>query len=54
MCLTLFYIPDNESKMPFIMSFNRDESLTKQTSPLGYFEEDPNIIAGRDLEGRGT
>ncbi|KAL4437750.1 hypothetical protein ABPG74_012425 [Tetrahymena malaccensis] len=53
MCVTFFYIPKNQNEK-FILSFNRDEAMKKKTSTLNYFEEDTNILAGRDLEGKGT
>ncbi|EAR89984.2 NRDE protein (macronuclear) [Tetrahymena thermophila SB210] len=53
MCITFFYIPKNQNEK-FILSFNRDEGMKKKTSILNYFEEDTNILAGRDLEGKGT
>lgn len=33
------------------MVFNRDVNLNKKTKPLNVFEEDKNIIGGRDIEG---
>ncbi|KAL4483807.1 hypothetical protein ABPG72_006182 [Tetrahymena utriculariae] len=53
MCITFFYIPKNQNEK-FILCFNRDEGMRKKTSILNYFEEDTNILAGRDLEGKGT
>lgn len=53
MCITFFYIPTSNTNEKFILSFNRDENLRKKTSVLGFYEEDPNIVGGRDLEGKG-
>lgn len=56
MCLTFFYLPLKSEKKQekFLFAFNRDENMLKKTRPLHSFEEDPNIIAGRDLEGKGN
>jgi uncharacterized protein with NRDE domain len=57
MCLTYFTIfptDDLKDKYRFILAFNRDEQTLRKTLPLGPFEEDPNIIAGRDLVSGGT
>lgn len=53
MCITFFYIPEINTANRFVSAFNRDESVTKLTCTLGPFEDDTNIIAGRDLEGKG-
>jgi len=57
MCLTFFYINPSENKdFPFkyIQAFNRDEAYERPTKPLDSWEEDPNIIAGRDNKEKGT
>lgn len=54
MCISFFYLPSIGSNKPFILTFNRDEKLEKLTASLSPFEEDSNIIAGRDLEGKGN
>lgn len=33
---------------------NRDEYHQRPTAPLGYWHDQPEILAGRDLEGSGT
>jgi uncharacterized protein with NRDE domain len=40
--------------LKFFFAFNRDERLDKKTKPINFFDEDSNIIGGRDLEGKGT
>ncbi len=39
---------------PLILAGNRDEFYQRPTLPLGFWEDDPNILAGRDLKEMGT
>ena len=39
---------------PVIIAANRDEFYDRPARPLGEWEDDPTIVAGRDLEGGGT
>lgn len=53
MCLILFAYhvhPD----YPLILAANRDEFYHRPTMPLDFWEDEPDILAGRDLEARGT
>lgn len=57
MCITFFNIePNPDKKCPYklILAFNRDEFIDKPTAALHFWEEDPNIVGGRDLKGMGT
>ena len=55
MCLTLFCLdPNSNSKVKLILGFNREEQTKRETIPLGPFEEDKNIYAGRDIISGGT
>ena len=36
------------------MGFNREEQSARETLPLGPFQEDKNIYAGRDIISGGT
>lgn len=58
MCLTFFYInksaADTTNPYNFIQAFNREESFDRPNQQLGFWEEDPNILAGRDLQAKGT
>lgn len=38
----------------FFLAFNRDEYLLREAAPLHFWEEHPGVLAGRDLEGKGT
>ena len=39
---------------PVVLAANRDEFYARPTRPLDIWEDDPDILAGRDLEGGGT
>lgn len=55
MCLGFFFIsPPALLPIKFVLSFNREENIFRPTSPLSPFEEDPNILGGRDLREKGT
>lgn len=53
MCLIFLSYKQNE-EYPFIALANRDEFYKRPTLPANYWEEDPKILAGKDLEGGGT
>lgn len=53
MCLIVFawkVIPG----MPLIVAANRDEYYHRPTAPAGWWEDHPDIYAGKDLQGGGT
>ncbi|MNR76218.1 hypothetical protein D3C72_68750 [compost metagenome] len=53
MCLIVFawnVIPD----MPLIAAGNRDEFYDRPAKPAAWWEDHPQIYAGRDLQGGGT
>jgi len=37
-----------------VMAGNRDEYYERPTAPLDYWEDNPRVLAGRDLRGMGT
>jgi uncharacterized protein with NRDE domain len=39
---------------PLIVAANRDEFHARPSSPAAFWEDHPTILAGRDLEARGT
>lgn len=53
MCLILFAY-HRHPKYKLIVAANRDEFYERQTLPIHYWEDRPNILAGRDLEKMGT
>lgn len=58
MCITFFYISPNnhphKHNIKFLVAFNREENVSRNTKSLDFFEEDANIIGGRDLKAKGT
>jgi uncharacterized protein with NRDE domain len=39
---------------PLVIAANRDEFFDRPTAPASFWEEQPNVLAGRDLHGGGT
>ncbi len=39
---------------PVVIAANRDEFFHRPTAPLHFWDEAPDLLAGRDLQGRGT
>jgi uncharacterized protein with NRDE domain len=53
MCLVLFAYKVHPI-YKLIVAANRDEFYQRPTAPVHYWEDDPEILAGRDLEKLGT
>ena len=53
MCV-LFIANQVVDDYPLIILANRDEFHQRPTKPLAYWPDEPAILAGRDLEARGT
>ncbi len=53
MCLILIAYKTHP-KYQLILAANRDEFYQRPTLPLGYWVEQPSILAGKDLKGNGT
>ncbi|MEL6557289.1 MAG: NRDE family protein [Bacteroidota bacterium] len=53
MCLILFSW-DNHPQYKLILAANRDEFYERPTDPIHSWQENSNIIAGKDLTGGGT
>jgi uncharacterized protein with NRDE domain len=53
MCLILFAVQAHPA-FPLIVAANRDEAYGRPSAPAGFWEDNPDICAGRDLEYRGT
>ncbi len=53
MCLVLFAYKVHPV-YPLIVAANRDEFFQRPTAPAHYWEDQPEILAGRDLEKMGT
>ena len=53
MCLILVAWRKSESN-PLVVAANRDEFHGRPAAPAAFWEDRPGILAGRDLEARGT
>lgn len=53
MCLINFQL-NHHHKYKLILAANRDEEYHRPTKPADFWDEDENILAGRDLRGMGT
>lgn len=53
MCLNVFSFNDHP-KYKLIIAANRDEFYARKTAVAAYWKNDPNLLAGKDLEQGGT
>jgi uncharacterized protein with NRDE domain len=53
MCLIAIAYQVNPT-YPLIIAANRDEFYNRPTAPLSFWQDHPDILAGRDLKGLGT
>lgn len=53
MCLILFSYQQHPS-FQLILAANRDEFYSRPTQPVAFWNDEPDIIGGRDLQGGGT
>lgn len=53
MCIVNFHFQDHP-RYKLIIAANRDEFYERPTEKLHFWEDKPNILAGRDLEANGT
>lgn len=53
MCIILFSY-QADSPTPLILGANRDEFFKRPTAPAGFWDDHPQILAGRDLQAGGT
>lgn len=53
MCLISIAI-DVHPVYPLIIAANRDEFYTRPTGPLDFWDQNPEILAGKDLQSGGT
>ncbi|PAV29718.1 hypothetical protein CIL05_10125 [Virgibacillus profundi] len=53
MCLINFQFQEHP-KYKLIVAANRDEAYDRPTAPAAFWEDHPNILAGRDLSQMGT
>ena len=53
MCLILF-AAHTHSAYPLVVAANRDERFDRPAAPARWWSDAPGVLAGRDLQGRGT
>ena len=53
MCLMLF-AHDFHPDFSLVLAANRDEYYARPAAPLDYWQDAPDVLAGRDLKGMGT
>lgn len=53
MCV-LYFAYKVHPEYPIILAANRDEFYERPTAPIHFWEDQPNILAGRDLKEKGT
>lgn len=53
MCI-IFFAFETRDDCPLILAANRDEFYNRPAAPAGYWEDHPDIFAGRDLVGGGA
>jgi len=53
MCLITISYQQNH-QYPFILIANRDEFYRRPSAPMQYWQDQPQLLAGRDLELQGT
>jgi uncharacterized protein with NRDE domain len=53
MCIILWADSLHE-EFPFVLIGNRDEYFERETSQAQFWEDNPNLLAGKDLRRGGT
>jgi uncharacterized protein with NRDE domain len=53
MCLVLFAY-DPQSRHPLVVAANRDEFYARPARSAHFWDDPPDILAGRDLSAGGT
>lgn len=43
-----------DSRYPLVVAANRDEVFARPTAPLAWWDDAPDVLAGRDLQNGGT
>ena len=53
MCLITFR-SEESAQAPFVLIANRDEAYQRESLPIHFWQDHPNIIGGRDMQAGGT
>ena len=53
MCLLVLAL-NSHPRYRLVVAANRDEFHERPTAPLAWWQDDPGVLAGRDLRGHGT
>ena len=53
MCLILFSLNSND-QFNLVLAANRDEQYGRPSSAADFWDDHPNVLAGRDLSAGGT
>jgi len=53
MCLILLSFK-NHHRYPFVFASNRDESYARPSAPAAFWDDAPDVLAGRDMKDGGT
>ncbi|MEH0154349.1 NRDE family protein [Limibacter armeniacum] len=53
MCLITFAL-DKHPRYKLVLAANRDEFFNRPTQPMHFWEEHPDLLAGKDLQAGGT
>ena len=53
MCI-LFIAVDQSQEFPLVIAANRDEFHARPTAASGFWDNYPHVVAGRDLQAKGT
>ncbi len=53
MCLILLAL-DQHPRYPLVLAANRDEYFSRPATPATFWDDAPDLLAGRDLSARGT
>ncbi|HTH94551.1 MAG TPA: NRDE family protein, partial [Rhodocyclaceae bacterium] len=43
-----------DTRYPLVVAANRDEIFARPTAPLAWWDDAPDVLAGRDLQNSGT
>ncbi len=53
MCL-IFFANEANSRYRLVLAANRDEFYSRPTAPAAFWQEAPDVLAGKDLKSGGS